>query len=127
MFTVECLDHVALVVRDLGRSVEWYTRLLGLKRCREGAWDIPVMLCAGATGVALFPAGAAGASPPPRRPGDAGMSHLAFRVSRAGLEAARDVFRRLEVEFSSEDHTVARSLYVRDPDGNKVELTTYEV
>jgi hypothetical protein len=51
----------------------------------------------------------------------------AFRVTRAGLEEARDAFRRLDVGFSFEDHGIARSLYVHDPDGHKVGLTTYEV
>lgn len=125
MFAIECLDHVALKVADLERSVEWYTRVLGLKRCHEGVWDVPVVLCAGTTGVALFPAGSGEVAAPARQA--VGMSHFAFRVSREGLEEARGAFRRLDVEFSFEGHDIAHSLYVHDPDGHKVELTTYEV
>jgi catechol 2,3-dioxygenase-like lactoylglutathione lyase family enzyme len=127
MFAVECLDHVALRVTDLRRSAEWYARTLGLRRCHEGAWEIPIMLCAGTTGVALFPAGDGGAWPSPPRPCEAGMSHFAFRVSRAVFGEARDEFRRRGVEFTFEDHEIAHSIYLRDPDGHSVELTTYEV
>jgi len=31
------------------------------------------------------------------------------------------------IPFSFEDHTLAHSIYVFDPDGHRVELTTYEL
>lgn len=99
---------------------------LSLKRCYE-AWDIPVVLCAGTTGVALFPADTSEPQPAPDPRHTKIMRHFAFRVSRASLDEARAEFRRRGVEFEFADHGISRSIYVYDPDGYRVELTTYEV
>ena len=127
MFNIECLDHVALLVKDLELSVEWYTRVLGLKRHYAEAWDIPVVLYAGTTGVALFPATSKEQklSPAPRR--SITMRHFAFRVSRADFEEAQRDFQRRQIEYEFQDHGIAHSIYVHDPDGYEVELTTYDV
>jgi catechol 2,3-dioxygenase-like lactoylglutathione lyase family enzyme len=127
MFNVECLDHVALLVKDLERSVEWYTRVLGLTRHYAEAWDIPVVLYAGTTGVALFPAASKEQqlAPEPRRA--ITMQHFAFRVSRADFEEAQREFQHHEIKYELQDHGVARSIYIYDPDGYEVELTTYEI
>jgi catechol-2,3-dioxygenase len=58
--------------------------------------------------------------------GEGGFRHLAFRVSRTGLEEAQAVFRRRGVKFAFEDHGISQSIYLNDPDGYVVELTTYE-
>ena len=127
MFSIECLDHVALLVTDLERSVEWYTRVLGLERHYAEAWDIPVILYAGTTGVALFPANSKEQRPAtiPRRA--LVMQHFAFRVSRADFEEAQRDFRRREIKYEYQNHDVAHSIYIHDPDGYEVELTTYDV
>jgi catechol 2,3-dioxygenase-like lactoylglutathione lyase family enzyme len=42
------LDHVALSVRHLSASAEWYQKVLGLERRHVDTWDgPPIMLCAG--------------------------------------------------------------------------------
>jgi catechol-2,3-dioxygenase len=48
-------------------------------------------------------------------------------VSAEGLEAARAHIAEQGVEARFEDHGNSHSLYLRDPDGHTVELTTYEV
>lgn len=127
MFSIECLDHVALLVKDLESSVEWYTRVLGLKRCHEGAWDIPIILCAGTTGVALFPANHKEQNLSANSRQSIRMDHFAFRVSRADFEEAQRDFRRREIKYEFQDHGIAHSIYTKDPDGYEVELTTYDL
>lgn len=121
MIRVDHLDHLALTVRDLQRSVEWYRSVLGLER-RYEHWQIPVMLCAGNTCLALFPAEADAPDIP-----YGGLRHFAFRVGRDMFGQAQDELRRKGTEYTFEDHGISHSLYLCDPDGYRVELTTYEV
>jgi catechol 2,3-dioxygenase-like lactoylglutathione lyase family enzyme len=127
MFNIECLDHVALLVTDLDRSVEWYTRVLGLERHYAEAWDIPIVLYAGTTGVALFPATSKGQILSTIPSQAIVMQHFAFRVSRANFEEAQKDFQRRNIKYEFQDHDVAHSIYIYDPDGYEVELTTYDV
>ncbi len=55
------------------------------------------------------------------------MRHLAFRVDRANFEQAQIDLRQRGIEFEFEDHTVSHSIYIYDPDGHRIEITTYEV
>jgi len=124
---VQHIDHVAITVSDLGRSLAWYRDVLGLERRYEEEWgDVPTMVCAGETCVALFPAD----GPKPEAVDvrtTVSMRHFAFRVDRANFEVAQDRFRELGIEFESADHGIAQSVYVSDPDGHRIEITTYEV
>jgi catechol 2,3-dioxygenase-like lactoylglutathione lyase family enzyme len=120
---LEGLDHVGLTVADVSRSVVWYQEVLGLRRAHEEAWgDFPAVLEASGTGVALFP-GDTEYPPPPADP----LRHVAFRTSRRGLAAAKAELRARGVAFEERDYGVAWSIYVPDPDGHLVEITTYEV
>ena len=52
----EGIDHVALSVRDVERSVKWYVDLLGFERLYDGMWDgVPTFIGKGKTALALFP------------------------------------------------------------------------
>ncbi|PYL55047.1 MAG: VOC family protein, partial [Verrucomicrobia bacterium] len=56
MIDVEGIDHVALSVRDVERSAQWYIDILGFERRHEGMWDgVPVFIGKGTTSIALFP------------------------------------------------------------------------
>lgn len=117
------LDHVALSVRDLAASERWYRAVLGLERVHADVWDIPVFLVAEGSGLALFSARGDEASDEPA----VRILHIAFRVDRAGFEAAQQALHEREIPIRLEDHGVSHSLYFRDPDGHRLELTTYEI
>lgn len=124
---VQHLDHVAISVRDVAASRDWYISVLGLERRHAEEWgDVPTMVCAGETCVALFPADGAQPKPPPGRDTIA-MRHVAFRVDHENFAVAHVRFRELGIEFESADHGIARSVYIADPDGHRIEITTYEL
>jgi catechol-2,3-dioxygenase len=56
-----------------------------------------------------------------------GLRHLAFMVGKDDLERAQAHFAESGVDFRFEDHGNAHSVYLRDPDGHTIELTTYDV
>ena len=127
MLRVEGIDHVALTVRDVARSVAWYQAVLGLERRYADVWgDCPAMLGAGSTSLALFPAPVPEPAPPPGRE-VLSIRHIAFRVDRASFDRAREALQAHGVVPSFEDHVAAHSLYFPDPDGHQLEITTYEI
>ena len=127
MFRLEGIDHVALTVRDVARSVAWYREMLGLERRYEEAWgNHPAVVCVGDTCLALFPCGAAEPGPGPGRNAIA-VQHFAFRVDRVNFEAAQAALRERGIAFQFQDHTLSHSIYFSDPDGHRLEITTYEV
>ncbi|MCO5297813.1 MAG: VOC family protein [Fimbriimonadaceae bacterium] len=116
------IGHVHLRVADLDRALAFYEVLLGFQRTQTmtGA----AFLSAGGYHhhIALNTWESLGGSPPPR--GSTGLYHLAILYpNRAELG---DALRRLvEADWpldGAADHGVSEALYLRDPDGNGVEL-----
>jgi catechol-2,3-dioxygenase len=122
-FSLERLDHVSLNVRDRAGSIAWYRDVLGLEQRNEPRRDDwPVFMGAFGACVALFQAAT---ESPERADESTGLRHVAFAVARDDLDRAQEHLRELGVEFRYEDHGSAHSVYVADPDGNVVELTSY--
>ena len=118
------LDHVSLNVSDRARSIAWYRDVLGLEQRGEPRRDDwPVFMGELGACVALFQAQV---NTPERQPESTGLRHVAFMVGRDDLAAAQTRLREHGVEFRFEDHGNAHSIYFPDPDGNVIELTTYE-
>jgi catechol 2,3-dioxygenase-like lactoylglutathione lyase family enzyme len=119
---IRALDHLVLTVGDVEATVAFYERL-GLRR--EVFGENRVALRCGTQKLNLHQAGAE-IEPHARRP-TPGSADLCVLVEtplesvRAELAAAG-----IEVELGPVERTGAqgpiRSLYVRDPDGNLVEL-----
>ncbi len=127
MFKLEQIDHVALTVSNVQQSITWYRDVLRLERRFEEVWgDRPAVMCAGSTCLALFPPDTDRPLPTPDH-NTLAMRHVAFRVDRANFAQAKIDLRQRGIEFEFEDHTVSHSIYLYDPDGHRIEITTYEV
>ena len=127
MFKIEALDHVALSVWDVERSAQWYAEVLGFKRLHEDKWNgIPVFVGIRDAGIALFPAseevGSASADRASVR-----TLHFAFRTNRENFSRAQDELKKRAIPFDFQDHEISHSIYFADPDGHKVEITTYDL
>jgi catechol 2,3-dioxygenase-like lactoylglutathione lyase family enzyme len=122
---LEGIDHVAIGVRDIERSANWYVDVLGFERLHKGMWNgVPTFIGKGNTAIALFPASQELKSSSQR---EIRMLHLAFRADRENFLAAQRELRNRGIKFEFQDHEIAHSIYFRDPDGHHLEITTYEV
>ena len=117
------IGHVHLKVADLERALAFYHGVLGLA-VTQRMGDTAAFLSAGGYHhhIALNTWESAGGQAPP--PGSTGLYHLAIRYpDRAALA---DALRRLDragvALDGAADHGVSEALYLRDPDGNGVEL-----
>ena len=120
---VSKVGHLVLRVRDLDRSLMFYTSVLGLREvARRDFGEGPMAFLSSGNShhdVALVEAGEAGISP-----GNA-LHHFALTVGNsvadlAAVRAALDV-EVIEVHMAL-DHRVSQGIYISDPDGNLVEL-----
>ena len=117
------LGHVVFYVRDMAQSLGFYKDLLGFEEV--GSWGRQaVALTAGRTHheILLIEVGAAPGPPQGHR---LGLYHIGIKVgdSLDELRAARDELAAAGIPIDGmSDHTVSQSLYLRDPDGNEVEL-----
>jgi catechol 2,3-dioxygenase len=116
------IGHVHLKVADLDRALHFYHGVLGfdVTQLYPGA----AFLSAGGYHhhIGLNTWESRGGSAPPR--GTTGLYHVAIRYpTRAALA---DALRRLRdagiVLDGASDHGVSEALYLRDPDGNGIEL-----
>jgi catechol 2,3-dioxygenase-like lactoylglutathione lyase family enzyme len=124
---LEGIDHVALAVRDVERSAQWYVEVLGFERRYQGMWNgIPAFIGKGATALALFPIHDRD-SRPAARAGKIDMLHLAFRADRKNFLAAQHELKERGIKFEFQDHEISHSIYFRDPDGHELEITTYDL
>ncbi len=114
---------------DLEAAERFYTKVLGLEVLSRAAGR-HVFFRAGAGVFLVFnpehtarEQGFVGGSPVPLH-GARGAGHVAFRVPEAELPAWRERLREKGVEVESEVEWPrgGRSLYLRDPAGNSVEL-----
>ena len=125
MIRVQAFDHLVLVVEDVERSLAWYTGVLGLEGVRVEEWRagrvfFPSVRIDGTSIIDLLQG---------RRSGE-NVNHLCLVVepgtdlAAVAASGAVDVVEGpTEPRFGARGDAVA--LYVRDPDGNLVELRAY--
>ncbi len=124
---LEFIDHVALRVKDIDLSANWYEKVLGLKKRKLKEWgEFPIFLLSNKSGVALFPANLKDDSIN-QNSRNVKIDHFAFNVNRENFEKAISKYEALGLDFQIQDHYYFDSIYTKDPDGHTVELTTIKV
>ena len=121
------LGHVNIFVRNAERSRDWYEDLLGLH-----TYDFK-------PGVAAFMSAdmdvsheialmEVGDNAPLQQKGQVGLNHMAWYMD--SLDDLKEVYLRLKEKNitidSVSDHGLSIGVYIRDPDGNGIELS-YEL
>jgi catechol 2,3-dioxygenase len=117
------LGHVNIYVRDAERSKKWYEDLLGLHTYeyrpgwaafmsadREQSHEVALMQL--------------GPEAPLQRKGQVGLNHMAWRLET--LDDLKEFYHRIKAQNVPidhiADHGISLGIYLRDPDGNGVEV-----
>ena len=126
MLHLNKVHHIAVICSDYQRSLDFYTRILGLKvlaeHYRESRDSYKSDLALGDEYVIelfSFP------SPPPRvtNPEAAGLRHLAFEVDNiAETIAELDALGVAHEEVRTDEFTGKHFLFFQDPDGLPIEV-----
>ncbi len=117
------VGHIHLKVADLDRAIAFYSGVLGFE-LRRRIGNHAAFLSAGGYHhhIGLNTWESRGATPPPT--GHTGLYHVAFLYpSRADLGTV--LKRLIEAGVALDgaaDHGVSEAIYLRDPDGNGIEL-----
>jgi catechol 2,3-dioxygenase-like lactoylglutathione lyase family enzyme len=121
---VTALDHVVLNVADARRSLAWYRDRLGLEVLRLAEWergDAPFVSLRVNEGTIIDLL--------ERERTGVNSDHFCLVIERCDLEALADsgrfdVLGRPALLYGARGN--GKGLYVRDPDGNVVELRCYD-
>jgi len=124
MAKVKKVGHVVLGVRDPQRSIKFYTEALGMD-CVGFVEDMQMGFLAFGDerdhDIAVIKV------PDDQPVGSSGLAHTALEID-GGEAELRELYAKLKsqgvnVEFTA-DHIITKSLYLFDPDGNRIELFT---
>ena len=117
------IGHVHLKVADLSRALDFYVGVLGFQLMQRYGTQAAFVSAGGYHHhIGLNTWESLGGTPPP--PGHTGLFHTAILYpTRAALADAlrRLIAAKVPLDGAS-DHGVSEALYLRDPDGNGVEL-----
>ena len=121
---IKSIDHVVLTTRDLERCLDFYTRVLGMRVERYGAGRIALRF--GDHKFNVHPPGFdAGIKARTPTPGSLDLCLLADRPLDEVIAHLKA--QKVEIEEGPIVRTGARfpirSVYVRDPDGNLIEIS----
>lgn len=117
------IGHVHLKVSDLERAIGFYSGVLGFEVQQRWGTSAAFLSAGGYHHhIGLNTWESLGGGPP--APGTTGLYHVAIRYpDRASLADALRRLRQASVPLDgASDHGVSEALYLRDPDGNGIEL-----
>ena len=116
------MDHVGINVSDLHRSADWYQRVLGFEMFHQ--WKTTWMIRRGKMHLGLF--WRPSAKPVSDLDNSFAITHFAYTTDSKGFAQAQARLKNLGVPFDPpEDTGVAHSIFIYDPDGYQIEITTY--
>jgi catechol 2,3-dioxygenase-like lactoylglutathione lyase family enzyme len=128
------LDHIVLNVSDIHRSLDFYTRVLGLsgervEQFNAGTVGFPSVRINARTIIDLFPAKRV--TPGSGEKNNGNLNHFCLVVSADDFPGAIDCLR--ENQIAIREGPVSRwgaqgkatSVYFLDPDGNEIEIRCY--
>lgn len=121
--SIRSLGHAVINVRNLERAEQFYNGVLGIPiAARHSSLPMTFFTLGNHHDLAIRAVGDDAPEPPPN---SVGLYHLAFKVGDS-LDELRAMKARLEEHNVTidriVDHTVTGSIYLRDPDGNGLEL-----
>ncbi|MEX1257378.1 MAG: VOC family protein [Gemmatimonadota bacterium] len=117
------IGHVHLKVADLERAIAFYAGVLGFELTQRYGKEAAFLSAGGYHHHIGLNTWESEAGPPPQ-PGTTGLYHLAI-LYPSRFELARAVWRVLDAGVQLDgaaDHGVSEAIYLRDSDGNGVEL-----
>jgi catechol-2,3-dioxygenase len=117
------LNHAVLYVRDLARSVDFYSRAFGFEEIAREGGMMAFLRAAGSDNhhdLGLFQVGSNAEQPAARA---VGLYHLAWEVPTIeDLARAASVLTEFNALTGMSDHGATKSLYGCDPDGIEFEI-----
>jgi catechol-2,3-dioxygenase len=123
---VQRLNHAVLYVRDVDRSVAFYSDVLGFRTVFGMPGKAAFMQAPGSTNdhdLGLFAVGA-DAGPSTAGRGTVGLYHLAWEVDTlAELQRIQGVLTERGALVGASDHGSTKALYAQDPDGIEFEVS----
>jgi catechol-2,3-dioxygenase len=123
-FTINRLNHLVLWVRDAQRSLAFYRDVLGFNVVEAPSPQAVFLRANGSDNhhdLGLF--GIGPDAPPPSSGRQVGMYHAAWEVDTIqDLARAREALLAAGALVGESDHGNSLSLYVKDPDGNELEV-----
>ena len=127
MIKILGIDHAAISVRDLAKSLKFYTEVLGFEiSSRENQKaGIEYFLDCGPSLIGLIQ-GDPGGEKHLLQDSGLGGNHVSFRVKTQEFDQAVQKLKRQNVTITFEKkREKSWSVYFLDPDGNKLEMTAW--
>ena len=117
------LNHAVLYVRDLDRSIDFYSRAFGFEEVAREGGTMAFLRAAGSKNHHDLGLMAVGADAGPTSRRNVGLYHLAWEVPAIeDLAKAAAVLAEFDALTGMSDHGATKSLYGQDPDGIEFEV-----
>lgn len=105
------LNHITLAVSNLDESLDFYTRILGFKG--HVKWDGGVYLSLGDIWLCLSLD-----TPSP----STDYTHIAFDIDEVNFKNFEKIIVQNDIKLWKKNTSEGKSLYILDPNGNKLEI-----